>query len=190
MPSERSLQRAAQAWCRPTTEKIVMIPELAEVFAEILDSERAEMRQERDDDAWAHAACLTIAETGQKWGPNVTPSLAMQAVHSLYHDREQLKQWVSDCQSGMYINCVYCGHRYGPKGSPESIPAAEDHGEMTMAEALRRHIEVCEKHPMSALRKAVERLENENTKLRERALNAEHDLTHFRIQPHDQEFSA
>ena len=111
MPSERSLQRAAQAWCRPTTEKIVMIPELADVFAEILDSERAEMRQERDDDAWAHAACLTIAETGQKWGPNVTPSLAMQAVHSPYHDREQLKQWVSDCQSGMYINCVYCGHR-------------------------------------------------------------------------------
>ncbi|HEC62245.1 MAG TPA: hypothetical protein ENI27_08330, partial [bacterium] len=25
---------------------------------------------------------------------------------------KQLKQWVHDLQSGMYINCVYCGHRY------------------------------------------------------------------------------
>jgi len=30
-------QRAAQAWCEPETEKIVMIPELAEAFAVILD---------------------------------------------------------------------------------------------------------------------------------------------------------
>jgi len=40
MPTEYSLQRAAQAWCKPTTEKLVMIPELAEVFAEILDDEK------------------------------------------------------------------------------------------------------------------------------------------------------
>ena len=25
-----------------------------------------------------------------------------------------LRQWIDDLQSGMYINCVYCGHRYGP----------------------------------------------------------------------------
>ena len=43
---------------------------------------------------------------------------------------------------------------------------------------------------LSALLKEVERLENANAKLRERALNAEHDLAHFRVQPHDQEFSA
>jgi len=30
-------QRAAQAWCEPETEKITMIPELAEAFAIILD---------------------------------------------------------------------------------------------------------------------------------------------------------
>jgi len=30
-------QRAAQAWCEPETEKITMIPELAEAFAVILD---------------------------------------------------------------------------------------------------------------------------------------------------------
>jgi hypothetical protein len=26
----------------------------------------------------------------------------------------ELVAWVNDLQSGMYINCVYCGHRYGP----------------------------------------------------------------------------
>ena len=25
------------------------------------------------------------------------------------------EQWVADLQSGLYINCVYCGHRYGPR---------------------------------------------------------------------------
>lgn len=29
--------KAAQAWCKPTTEHLVMQPELAEVFAELLD---------------------------------------------------------------------------------------------------------------------------------------------------------
>ena len=39
---------------------------------------------------------------------------------------ERLTQWINDCQSGMYINCVYCGHRYGP----------EDKVKNTMQEAL------------------------------------------------------
>ena len=37
MPSRLATEKAAQAWCTPTTEKIVMIPELAEAFANILD---------------------------------------------------------------------------------------------------------------------------------------------------------
>lgn len=37
MASELALQRAAQAWCTPTTKKIVMQTELAEAFADILD---------------------------------------------------------------------------------------------------------------------------------------------------------
>lgn len=37
MASVAAVQKAAQAWCTPSTEKIVMIPELAEAFAEILD---------------------------------------------------------------------------------------------------------------------------------------------------------
>jgi hypothetical protein len=65
-------------------------------------------------------------------------------------DNERLQNWVNDLQSGMYINCVYCGHRYGP--SPET-PVA-------MADVLKEHIEVCPKHPMS-------KLKEENTDARE-----------------------
>ena len=49
--------------------------------------------------------------------------------------------WVSDLQSGMYVNCVYCGHRYGPG---ETTP-------VSMADALKAHIAQCPKHPMSHL---------------------------------------
>lgn len=52
---------------------------------------------------------------------------------------KKLEGWVSDLQSGMYISCVYCGHRYGPK---EDTP-------VTMADVLKEHIEKCPKHPLS-----------------------------------------
>jgi hypothetical protein len=63
---------------------------------------------------------------------------------------ERLEKWVSDLQSGMYVNCVYCGHQYGPG---ETTPA-------TMADALKAHIERCPEHPMSALRRAVQKAVN------------------------------
>ena len=65
---------------------------------------------------------------------------------------ERLEQWVNDLQAGMYINCVYCGHRYGPD---DEVPS-------TMADALKQHVEQCTKHPMSALKKEVERLRDAN----------------------------
>ena len=52
---------------------------------------------------------------------------------------QQLRQWISDLQTGLYINCVYCGHRYGP--NTEYVPA----------EALHRHIAECMQFPMSKL---------------------------------------
>ena len=64
---------------------------------------------------------------------------------------ERLQQWVADLQSGMYVNCVYCGHRYGPS---ETTP-------VSMADVLKEHIEVCEKHPMSRLKKDYIRLTEE-----------------------------
>jgi len=38
-----------------------------------------------------------------------------------------MRRWVGDLQSGMYVNCVYCGHRYGPA---DEIPTS-------MADVLR-----------------------------------------------------
>ena len=61
----------------------------------------------------------------------------------------KLRQWVDDLQSGMYINCAYCGHRYGPD---DEVPA-------TMTEALYEHIARCPEHPLS-------RCKAENEKLR------------------------
>jgi len=51
----------------------------------------------------------------------------------------ELEAWINDLHSGMFINCVYCGHRHGR--SREEIPA----------DTLRRHISMCPKHPMSKL---------------------------------------
>ena len=48
----------------------------------------------------------------------------------------------------MYINCVYCGHCYGP----------EDDETSPMADVLKEHIEQCPKHPMSALKTEKDKL--------------------------------
>ena len=61
----------------------------------------------------------------------------------------RMRQWVNDLQRGMFINCVYCGHRYGPD---DQVPA-------TMADVLKAHIERCPDHPMSALKRDLEELE-------------------------------
>lgn len=65
-----------------------------------------------------------------------------ETIDALKQENERLVKWVDDLQSGMYINCVYCGHCYGPQ---DKVPCS-------MAEALKKHIEQCPKHPMSALK--------------------------------------
>lgn len=63
-------------------------------------------------------------------------------VEALKAETVRLQAWVNDLQSGKFINCVYCGHQYGPDpGTPAS-----------MADVLKRHIEICTEHPMSKLR--------------------------------------
>ena len=57
----------------------------------------------------------------------------------------RLRAWIDDLQSGMYVNCVYCGHRYGPG---ETTP-------VSMADALKAHIEICQEHPLSVTRAAL-----------------------------------
>jgi len=69
-------------------------------------------------------------------------------VRTLRQECSRLRSWVSDCQAGMYINCVYCGHRYGPD---DEVPAA-------MADVLKEHIKQCPDHPMSACKNEVRTL--------------------------------
>jgi hypothetical protein len=71
--------------------------------------------------------------------------IAQRSRHPLIAEIERLMVWVADLQSGMYVNCVYCGHRYGPC---ETTP-------VSMADALKRHIAECPAHPMSELIKAL-----------------------------------
>ena len=78
-----------------------------------------------------------VGEINEVWMPKVA---------ELQLEINRLRAWVSDLQSGMYINCVYCGHRYGPE---DEIPT-------TMANALKEHIENCPEHPMSALKAEIE----------------------------------
>lgn len=79
---------------------------------------------------------------------NAAPALA-QVVIEQAEEIERLTQWVNDLQAGMWINCAYCGHRYGPD---DRIPVA-------MADVLKEHIEVCPKHPMSQLKVEIANLD-------------------------------
>jgi hypothetical protein len=62
----------------------------------------------------------------------------------------RLNQWIADLQSGMYINCVYCGHRYEP-GTPD-----------VRDKVLYDHIKQCPKHPLSKAMEVVQGLADLN----------------------------
>ncbi len=63
---------------------------------------------------------------------------------------KELDKWIDDLQAGMYINCVYCGHRF--KSNPEIYP--------TMQEVLHEHMENCSKHPLFKANQELKRLNN------------------------------
>lgn len=71
-----------------------------------------------------------------------------QHIEALTSENKQLEAWIDDLQSGMYINCVYCGHRYGPNSVKE----------ITMRKALENHIARCPKHPLSAAKNEIKEL--------------------------------
>ena len=54
-------------------------------------------------------------------------------------ENKRLEQWVNDLQSGMYINCVYCGHRYGPNPSLDQTPSSEESLNNTLRSARNIH---------------------------------------------------
>lgn len=64
-------------------------------------------------------------------------------------DLERYKGWVEDMQAGFYVNCVYCGHRYGH----------EDDTPVSMADVLKEHISVCPEHPLSHALARIKELE-------------------------------
>lgn len=66
------------------------------------------------------------------------------------------RRWVADLQSGMYVNCIYCGHRY-PPGTPG-----------VQADVLYSHIKECPEHPLSKAHDVIRRLREENERLRTR----------------------
>lgn len=69
-----------------------------------------------------------------------------EEISRLNGEIRRLQNWVNDLQSGMFINCAYCGHRYGP----------DDEVGVTMQEALYEHIKECPKHPLSKTKNAAQ----------------------------------
>lgn len=99
---------------------------------------------------------MTIEQIRAEW-KRLKRMVGITAVKADFADRhfdillmeiDLLKQWVHDCQSNMYINCVYCGYRYRPH---DKVPA-------TMAQVLKDHIERCKKHSMYEAKQEISRL--------------------------------
>jgi hypothetical protein len=71
--------------------------------------------------------------------------LRQELVAALNEENARLAAWVRDLQSGMHLNCVYCGYR--------AEPATSD--------VLHDHILTCDKHPAAVLRAEITRLTQE-----------------------------
>lgn len=61
-------------------------------------------------------------------------------LEEVLNENEKLKQWVHDLQSGMFINCVYCGHRYGPKDQMPATLVAADPAKIKAIQAKLSHL--------------------------------------------------
>ena len=99
------------------------------------------------------SACAAYRRGRQDVEPLLEDARSRLALERLRAEETErrLRAWVSDLQAGCWINCVYCGHRYGPDpGTP-----------VAMADVLRRHVEVCPEHPLSAALARVAELEGE-----------------------------
>jgi len=78
-------------------------------------------------------------------------------IEELQKEIARLEQWIDDLQSGLYINCVYCGYNFG----------REDSVDESMRTSLQKHMETCPKHPMSILKLRNEKLEGFKTEIDE-----------------------
>jgi len=100
---------------------------------------------------------ITLEKIKERLKESWDCSVPNNEVEWLIAEVERLQQWVNDLQSRMFINCVYCGHRYGPDpGTP-----------VAMADILRQHIEICPKHPLSRMKSRAEKAEGRIRELEE-----------------------
>jgi len=107
-----------------------------------------ELEKDAAEDAAEQERIEQAVKRAQPTAHNVYETLDL--IPKLRAEIERLQAWVNDLHLGMYINCVYCGHRYGPDpGAP-----------IVMADVLKDHIEQCPKHPMSALKAEIIRLKS------------------------------
>jgi hypothetical protein len=93
-PSEYALQKAAQAWCKPTTQMKIMDAALATAFAEILDEERKDYNNLKQQ--------------------NICRKRLVKALEDKLHEvRQQENLWACSIdRAGPYgqsvICCLYC----------------------------------------------------------------------------------
>lgn len=88
---------------------------------------------------------VTCATCGTRWPPSTGHTVRFDPA-SMPTDALVLQRWVRDLQSGMSLNCVYCGFRHEGR---TDVPAVD---------ALTAHVQVCPHHPLAALRRAVRQL--------------------------------
>lgn len=138
---------------------------------------------------------MTLLETLDAWsklkaGDPLPPELAEQngwgaAISKILGETAQeirrYQIWVDDLQSGMHVNCVYCGHRYDPNTTEP----------LTKQEALKAHVAICPQHPVSALLTSLKELqqhivydeEGDLTRVEFSAMCARADAAVAKVQP-------
>lgn len=79
--------------------------------------------RECDINLGCHDKIMAMIDASQRnqaaregWGPTAQAKIAtLEAKKAALEEKlAEANQWISDMQAGCYINCVYCGHRYGP----------------------------------------------------------------------------
>ena len=106
----------------------------------------------------AEKRCREVYDARRRHVMGDFPEYDADDIPELLDDIDRLREWVDDLHSGMYINCVYCGHRYGPDDGNHLV---------TMQNALREHVEQCPEHPMSQLKADNARLREDLEYLRD-----------------------
>ncbi len=124
--------------------RLVEMPSVICGMGDVIDHALDSQRMPEIEMDWVETARTNAAEMDKDRMECAPADAAL--LRGLANEIERLNAWVDDLQSGMYVNCVYCGHRYGPG---ETTP-------VSMADALKVHISQCPEHPMSAMREALE----------------------------------